>query len=532
MAQKLETTISAKDRSKAAFRSFGNGLKKASGAIFNFKTGLVAAAGVAGIGLLIKKSLDAVDANKKLADRLGLSTQQLAGYEYAAVLAGESIDTVRSAFGKMEKNLYEAERGLGTAIYALDKLNISAKELNSLSTDERIKAVADAIAGLSTQQEKIGVAMQLFGRAGVNLVNMLDTMSEGLTQAQEKALKLGYALSSAASANIEKYNDAFARLKLSIQGLANVLTAELAIGMTQLTDKLTSFIEKFVEKDGMQGLFDIFYNSIIRVTNALADFGITILRVFKSIAQYANDSWLISGRGDVFSQETLASLDNGIAKLANLKGVIEANVLAYRALNIADKNAAEIIGGTGGNKASGQEEYAKRFSKLATFGQKAGEDISTAFDTAAVTISSAFGKTFEDMIMGTKKASAAFKDLGRVIYAELVKMFVMRMIVAPFTNAFGGFLDTIVPTGKQYGGSVSRGKPYMVGERGMEMFIPNQSGTIIPNNNLGGSGTVVQNINISTGVAATVRSEIISLLPSIAEVSKGAMIDSQLRGQY
>ena len=71
----------------------------------------------------------------------------------------------------------------------------------------------------------------------------------------------------------------------------------------------------------------------------------------------------------------------------------------------------------------------------------------------------------------------------------------------------------------------------MVGERGMEMFIPNQSGTIIPNNNLG-SGTVVQNINISTGVAATVRSEIISLLPSIAEVSKGAMIDSQLRGQY
>ena len=75
MAQKLETTISAKDRSKAAFRSFGNGLKKASGAILNFKTGLVAVAGIAGIGLLVKKSLEAVDANKKLADRLGLSTQ-------------------------------------------------------------------------------------------------------------------------------------------------------------------------------------------------------------------------------------------------------------------------------------------------------------------------------------------------------------------------------------------------------------------------------------------------------------------------
>tara|TARA_Y100001973_G_scaffold6110_1_gene8502 strand:- start:4011 stop:5609 length:1599 start_codon:yes stop_codon:yes gene_type:complete len=532
MAQKLETTISAKDRSKAAFRSFGNGLKKASGAILNFKTGLVAVAGIAGIGLLVKKSLEAVDANKKLADRLGLSTQQLAGYEYAAVLAGESIDTVRSAFGKMEKNLYEAERGLGTAIYALDKLNISAKELNSLSTDERIKAVADAIAGLSTQQEKIGVAMQLFGRAGVNLVNMLDTMSEGLTEAQEKALKLGYALSSAASANIEKYNDAFARLKLSIQGLANVLTAELAIGMTQITDKLTEFLEKFVEKDGMQGLFDFFYDSIILVTKGLTNFGITILNVLKNMAEFANDSFLISGFGDVFSKETLEKLDSGVVSLKNLQGTIEANVLAYRDLAKAARNSEEIIGSTGGTGTSGQSQFADKFIKLATFGQKAGEDISTAFDTAAVTISTAFGKTFEDMIMGTKKASAAFKDLGRVIYSELVKMFVMRMIVAPFTNAFGGFLDTIIPTtGKQYGGSVSRGKPYMVGERGMEMFIPNQSGTIIPNNNLG-SGTVVQNINISTGVAATVRSEIISLLPSIAEVSKGAMIDSQLRGQY
>jgi len=45
------------------------------------------------------------------------------------------------------------------------------------------------------------------------------------------------------------------------------------------------------------------------------------------------------------------------------------------------------------------------------------------------------------------------------------------------------------------GGSVTAGQPYIVGEQGREMFVPNQSGTIIPNNDLN-KGTVV-NVNIT-----------------------------------
>lgn len=37
---------------------------------------------------------------------------------------------------------------------------------------------------------------------------------------------------------------------------------------------------------------------------------------------------------------------------------------------------------------------------------------------------------------------------------------------------------------KALGGTVQANKPYMVGERGREMFVPNQSGTIIPNNTI------------------------------------------------
>ena len=49
---------------------------------------------------------------------------------------------------------------------------------------------------------------------------------------------------------------------------------------------------------------------------------------------------------------------------------------------------------------------------------------------------------------------------------------------------------------REKGGPVSQGKPFIVGEKGPEMFVPNQSGNIIANNKLGGSPVnVTFNIN-------------------------------------
>jgi len=64
------------------------------------------------------------------------------------------------------------------------------------------------------------------------------------------------------------------------------------------------------------------------------------------------------------------------------------------------------------------------------------------------------------------------------------------------------------------------------------MFVPNQSGSIIPNNQMGGgSGVVVnQTINVTTGIQSTVRAEIASLMPQIAQAAKGAVADARVRG--
>jgi phosphotransferase system HPr-like phosphotransfer protein len=45
------------------------------------------------------------------------------------------------------------------------------------------------------------------------------------------------------------------------------------------------------------------------------------------------------------------------------------------------------------------------------------------------------------------------------------------------------------------GGPVVSGKPYIVGERGPELFTPGTSGTITPNNAMGGSTNITVNVN-------------------------------------
>ncbi|ADD94957.1 hypothetical protein, partial [uncultured phage MedDCM-OCT-S01-C58] len=50
--------------------------------------------------------------------------------------------------------------------------------------------------------------------------------------------------------------------------------------------------------------------------------------------------------------------------------------------------------------------------------------------------------------------------------------------------------------GRAAGGPVSGGTPYMVGEKGPELFVPNTSGTIVPNNKLGGGGATNVVVNV------------------------------------
>ena len=78
-------------------------------------------------------------------------------------------------------------------------------------------------------------------------------------------------------------------------------------------------------------------------------------------------------------------------------------------------------------------------------------------------------------------------------------------------------------------------QPYLVGERGPELFVPDSAGTIKNNSDtssMGGGGRTVINqvINVSAGVSQTVRDEMNMLLPRIKQETMMSIADAKRRG--
>lgn len=108
-----------------------------------------------------------------------------------------------------------------------------------------------------------------------------------------------------------------------------------------------------------------------------------------------------------------------------------------------------------------------------------------------------------------QQAMDAMKDAAgqavRAILAEFAKLAIIKGLLAILgspTGAVGKFfkgtLEDMLP-GKAVGGPVFSNTPYIVGERGPELFMPNRSGSIVPNGQLMGKGVGVgsQAINLN-----------------------------------
>jgi hypothetical protein len=522
---KLSTLLVAKDLTRGVFRGFTRSLNIAKKAVFNFKTGLVALAGIAGLGILTQRTLESVDANKKMADRIGLTTKQLGGFELAAALAGEKISTVQKTLEKMEKNLGEAEQGIGTARYALEALNLSVDELNRLSPDERFKRLSDEVAGLATQQEKATIAFQLFGKGGMAMIQVLELGSEALTQMQEDAIKFGLVLNAEASASIEKFNDDFFLLKTIGAGVFRTFLVGLIPAMTKMVEIATKFALQFSENGGPQRAAQKLLEIFVKLSHGIVSGYEGILKMSHAIGMMINNipDWLVGE--EPIKEGFFMAIEKGQKDVAKLRSGIDRVGEAAKNLLNTTKSENEL------SQAIGLEAMTKEgvnsvnaFDKLAS---KVNDFRNSALNHAAA-FTTSFGKAFENVIMGTKRVGEAFKDLGRQILAALVNLFVQKMILGPILSPFQTFFEGLIPTPQALGGPVKAGGTFLVGERGPELLtLGRMGGTITPNNQLGGTN---QTINITTGVQSTVRAEILSLLPAIAQASQGQIIDNRMRG--
>lgn len=168
----------------------------------------------------------------------------------------------------------------------------------------------------------------------------------------------------------------------------------------------------------------------------------------------------------------------------------------------------------------------------------AGKKIKETSD-AARELGLSFQSAFEDAILEGRKLSevlqALLKDITRIVLRKTVTEKIAGGISEiDWGSLFGGIF-------RANGGPVTAGAPYIVGERGPEMFVPSTSGKVLPNHALRGTGSD-QPVNIkvvnNTGTPATARQQrgpdgIEIILDAVQDdIARGGKVASQMQQTY
>jgi hypothetical protein len=615
MAKDVKFNITAVDRTKNAFKSVLGGLKKVSGALLNFKTAIAGAVGVAGLGLLIKRSLEATDRIGKLSSVLGFSVKELQTFKLASQIGGVELETFSKGVRRLVDNFGDFMDGTGEAKKTFEALGISVEEANKLSGDQFaiLGLVADRLNLVTNSTDKLKFAIEIFGGRGAELINVLKGGSEAIAEFQRQSEQFG-ALNEEQVKQVEDLNDSIVRLKTSFANITNQVVANLSPALTSLIDDFNQSLSatddggsRITEvsrsislaivrgvKSSLKALGELvagFENTLLKIklfernpffffTNDIQNLEdlTNELEIQKALLQKAKDEGGFVERDgqtllpakfeeDVIRLEefieelkqaghtigspfekSLLILDQveqkvitGGQALKQLSEIGENDVIKISdSIIVTDQNVNTLNGSL--EELHDQFRETFQLSTLEQFKIKISDLKVGAFDVLIATteqLSGMFAKTFTDAIFGVKSLKDGMRELARNVVMQLIQgliqiglqvfvfdpllkkirsmadeekkvneqlkqQILLRLILMAFGGgrssggnvegssggrASGGYVQGSRPMG----GATGYGKAYMVGERGAELFVPDQDGTIIPNDKLG----TTNNVNIT-----------------------------------
>lgn len=208
-----------------------------------------AAAPIAGViaGMFAANSLQNqinwADQLQKTNLRIGASTEALSQYNYVASLSGVEFNQLTTAWQRQTRRIAEAAAGTGVAVAALDRLNLSAQELNQLAPEDQFERIAEAMQGVENSSERVRLAQQLWDSEGVKLVQIVNSGTDAIAAMRAEADALGLTISQETADAMATYNDEVARLQFAAQGLTQTMLAQLVPSLTQGLQSANEFVQ-------------------------------------------------------------------------------------------------------------------------------------------------------------------------------------------------------------------------------------------------------------------------------------------------
>ncbi len=235
------------------------------------------------------------------------------------------------------------------------------------------------------------------------------------------------------------------------------------------------------------------------------------------------------GKSEEQANEKLdAARDSRRQAERELEGVGKKALTTEQELNLLYRDQASLVRFINSLKGNGVEVL-----KLETDAENKLKDVIekiVALEKERRAFGMDFGATiaqsFEDAILSGNKLREVLRALGQ----DLLRLIFREQVTKPMASGLGNFFADLF-TGRASGGPVTGGTPYLVGEKGPELFMPASSGSIVPNNRLGSSGGGSTGVTINYHIAAGVtRAELVPILETERKRLKAEIPDMVRRG--
>jgi lambda family phage tail tape measure protein len=309
--------------------------------------GLGAALAVGGFATAIKGAVDLADNMRDLSQRTGVSVETLGQFKVAAELSGSSLEGVAKGLGFLNRNMVAAATGTKAAAAAFRTVGVAITDSTGQlrSADQVFLDVADKFAQMRDGPEKAALAVKLFGKAGAELIPILNLGSKEIE-------KFGLGIGSNFANQADAFNDRLGLMKAQLTVLTVQVGSALLPVMNLLLDAVVKGVQlfgKFIAEiyksiGGIAGLQQV----VASLTKAMVVLGGVTAGVFvaTNITTFAN-----ALRGVVGVMRTLVSLERAMLAIETARAAVVGLIAGVKS---GKTPASAIIGGVvGGGLAAG-----------------------------------------------------------------------------------------------------------------------------------------------------------------------------------
>ena len=507
---KFDLVVAAKTVGAGSIKRLGNSMQGVTGRVKNLRLamgGLNKTLGAFGLLIsggafigLVKGAIDSADSFGKLSDQTGIAANSLQAYVNAGKLAGIGQETIDKGLRRLAQSMREADQGVATYSDSFNALGLSVRdsEGNLKSSETVLGEIADRFADLPDGATKAAISMEIFGRSGASLINLLNGGSAALEE-------FNYAVSDEFAQNAEFFNDQIAVLAIRFDGFRKQLA-------DALLPVLNNLIGVFSDLFSSQNDFDMLFKSIEISIKTVSAAIFTTIAGFRFLGRVVTD--ILKIINEARKGNFAGAIGIGKEGLADTKEQFKKDLETFNDIFTGTENAPATYFREGTKSVQEfSEEITKSFggqmqSKLKTF----NESIKTVQESMADVVVKGIKGMEDALVKFVETGKLNFRDLTRSILSDMARIAIQQTITKPLGNFFenlfknangNAFVDGQVQK-YAYGGIVKKPTLFpmangmgLMGEAGAEAILPLRRGS---NGKLGvessGGGSTIINVSV------------------------------------